>query len=279
MRSRSKQDRSHHAASQLKIFTVPEELHQLRASRQLLAIPNIACATANTFNKMKIAVLLSGSGVYDGSEITESTAVLIHLSRAGCEYECFAPDQDQMHVVNHITGEPMEGETRNVLVESARIARGSVKALGELKVQDFDAIVVPGGFYVAKNLCNLAVKGKDMEVDPVVDKVLKDFHRAKKHIGLSCIAPVLGAKSLPDGVKITMGMESGEDFPHSWAIPAAQAMGATHVPVNKPATDAVVDFDNKVVSCVAYMYSGKPHEIYDTSVGNLIDEVVKMISE
>eukprot|EP00545_Synedropsis_sp_CCMP1620_P007840 CAMPEP_0119012558 /NCGR_PEP_ID=MMETSP1176-20130426/6938_1 /TAXON_ID=265551 /ORGANISM="Synedropsis recta cf, Strain CCMP1620" /LENGTH=227 /DNA_ID=CAMNT_0006965541 /DNA_START=98 /DNA_END=781 /DNA_ORIENTATION=+ len=226
---------------------------------------------------MKVAVLLSGSGVYDGSEITESTAALIHLSRAGCDYQCFAPDQDQMHVVNHVTGEPMEGETRNVLIESARIARGAVTALEELTVEEFDAIVVPGGFGVAKNLCNLAVKGKDMEVDPTVDKILKEFHAAKKPIGLSCIAPVLGAKSLPDGVKITMGMESGDDFPHSWAIPAAQAMGATHVSVDKPATEAVVDSDNKVVTCVAYMYSGKPHEIYD-SVGNLVDEIVKMIS-
>lgn len=225
---------------------------------------------------MKVAVLLSGSGVYDGSEITETTAALIHLSRAGCEYQCFAPDQDQMHVVNHVTGEPVEGETRNVLVESARIARGDVKNLAELKVEDYDALVVPGGFGVAKNLCNLAVKGKDMEIDPVIDKILKEFHGVKKPIGLSCIAPVLGAKSLPDGVKITMGKESGDAYPHAWAIPAAQAMGATHV--SAEITDAVVDHDNHVVSCVAYMYSGKPHEIYD-SVGSMIDEVLKMISE
>ena len=225
---------------------------------------------------MKLAVLLSGSGVYDGSEMTEATSILIHLSRAGCEYQCFAPDQDQMHVVNHITGEPIEGETRNVLLESARIARGDVKALTDLKMEDYDAIVVPGGFGVAKNLCNLAVKGKDMEVDPVVDKLLKEFHEAKKPIGLSCIAPVLGAKSLPDGVIITMGMEAGDDFPHSWAIPAAQAVGAAHV--EESGAKAVVDPINKVVSCVAYMYSGKPHEIYE-SIGSMIDEVVKMLDE
>lgn len=225
---------------------------------------------------MKVAVLLSGSGVYDGSEITESTAALIHLSRAGYEYQCFAPDQEQMHVVNHVTGEPMEGVTRNVLVESARIARGNIHDLSMLNVQDYDALIVPGGFGVAKNLSNLAVKGKDMEVDPAVDKILKDFHGAQKTIGLSCIAPVLGAKSLPEGVKITMGQESGDDYPHAWAIPAAQAMGATHVPTDGTAL-AVVDRDNKVVSCVAYMYSGKPHEIYD-SMGSMIDEVIKMMN-
>jgi len=226
---------------------------------------------------MKIAVLLAGSGVYDGSECTEATSFLIHLSRAGCEYQCFAPDQDQMHVVNHITGEPMEGDKRNVLIESARIARGEIKPITDLKTGDYDALVVPGGFGVAKNLSNLAVKGKDYEVDPAVDGIMKSFHEAKKPIGVCCIAPVLAAKSLPDGVKITLGMPSGDDFPHNWAIPAAEAVGATHVSVDKPGIKAVIDADNKVVSCVGYMYSGKPHEIYD-SIGSLVDEVVKMVS-
>mmetsp|Transcript_23945 Transcript_23945/g.40682 ORF Transcript_23945/g.40682 Transcript_23945/m.40682 type:complete len:234 (-) Transcript_23945:23-724(-) len=229
----------------------------------------------------KIAVVLSGCGVYDGSEITEATAALIHLSRKGAEVKCFAPDKPQMHVVNHLTGEPAEGETRNVLQESARIARGSISPLKELDVNDFDAVVFPGGFGAAKNLCNLAVKGKDMEVDPEVDTVLKGFHDAKKVIGLSCIAPVLAAKSLPDGVKITMGLpptegEENEEFPHSWAVPAAEAMGAKHENSDKPCNDACIDKENKVVTCAAYMYSGKPHEIYD-SLGAMVDGVYELL--
>lgn len=230
---------------------------------------------------LKVAVVLSGCGVYDGAEITESTAALIHLSRRGADLKCFAPDKPQMHVINHLTGDPIEGETRNVLQESARIARGSISSLKELNASDFDAVVFPGGFGAAKNLSSLAIKGKDMDVDPEVDRVLKEFHAAKKVIGLSCISPVLAAKSLPDGVKITLGMapkegEEDGEFPHSWAVPAAQAMGATHEETNKPCDTAVVDTENKVVTCAAYMYSGKPHEIYD-SLGAMVDKMYELL--
>lgn len=226
---------------------------------------------------MKIAVLLAGSGVYDGSEITETTSALIHLSRKGAEISCFAPDKDQMHVVNHIKGEPVEGETRNVLQESARIARGAVKPLKDLDVKDFDGIVIPGGFGVAKNLCDFAVKGAEMTVDADVDAVLKGFHGAKKPIALSCISPALAAKSIGNGVKLTMG-ECGEseDFPYASSIEAIEAMGAKHEETAKPCNTAVVDKENKVVTAAAYMYAGKPHEIYD-SLGAMIDGLYELL--
>jgi enhancing lycopene biosynthesis protein 2 len=129
----------------------------------------------------KIAVLLSGSGVYDGSEIHEATLSLYALSKNELDYQCFAPDKEQYHVINHLTGE-VSNETRNVLVESARIARGNIKALSELKVEEFDGILLPGGFGAAKNLSSYAYEGEKYSVDLEVENVLKAFHAAKKPI-------------------------------------------------------------------------------------------------
>jgi enhancing lycopene biosynthesis protein 2 len=112
----------------------------------------------------KVAVVLAGCGVYDGAEINEAVLTLLSLEQQGASYQCFAPDMDQMHVINHLTGEPAEGETRNVLVEAARIARGNIKALASMDVSEFDALLVPGGFGAAKNLSNFAVAGADMDV-------------------------------------------------------------------------------------------------------------------
>uniref|UniRef100_A0A087Y2Q6 Si:ch211-153b23.5 n=1 Tax=Poecilia formosa TaxID=48698 RepID=A0A087Y2Q6_POEFO len=153
----------------------------------------------------RVAVILSGCGVYDGTEIHEASAVLVHLSRAGAEVQMFAPDGDQMHVVNHCVGKPTE-EKRNILQESARIARGDVTDLAKLDVSAFDAAIIPGGFGVAKNLSDWAVKNKSCTVQPHLEKIIKDFHKAGKPLGMCCISPVLAAKLLP-GCELTVGQD------------------------------------------------------------------------
>ncbi|NXV89095.1 GAL3A protein, partial [Calonectris borealis] len=154
----------------------------------------------------RVAVVLAGCGVYDGSEIHESSAVLVHLSREGAQAEVYAPDVDQMHVVDHVKGQPTQ-EKRNVLVESARIARGNIKDLAKLDVKGLDALIIPGGFGVAKNLSTWATQGKNCIVSKEVEDVLRAFHAAKKPIGLCCISPVLAAKIFP-GCELTVGHDT-----------------------------------------------------------------------
>ncbi|XP_069611061.1 putative glutamine amidotransferase-like class 1 domain-containing protein 3B, mitochondrial [Ranitomeya imitator] len=156
----------------------------------------------------QVAVILCGCGVYDGSEIHEYYAVFVHLSRDGAQYVAFAPNIDQMHVVDHVKGQPSE-EKRNVLTESARIARGNVKDLNQksatfenvrpvslnpnlknLKVSEFDAIIIPGGFGVAKNLSTWTTQGKDCSVIKPIEDAIRGFHDVKKPIGLCCISSV-----------------------------------------------------------------------------------------
>ncbi|XP_039343993.1 glutamine amidotransferase-like class 1 domain-containing protein 3A, mitochondrial isoform X2 [Mauremys reevesii] len=153
----------------------------------------------------KVAIVLSGCGVYDGSEIHESSAVLVHLSREGAQGEFYAPDVEQMHVVDHVKGQPTQ-EKRNVLVESARIARGNIKDLATLNVKELDALIIPGGFGVAKNLSTWATQGKNCTISKVVEDTLKAFHAAKKPIGMCCISPVLAAKIFP-GCELTVGQD------------------------------------------------------------------------
>lgn len=225
----------------------------------------------------KVAVVLSGCGVYDGSEVHEASACLVHLSRAAATVSMFAPDASQMHVVDHIKGAPTEGETRNVLVESARIARGKVTALADLKAADFDAVVFPGGFGAAKNLSNFAVEGPELTLIPDVDRVLAEFHAGGKPIGLCCIAPILAAKALGSvGVELTMGGEDeeGGKWPYAGATGAAKALGATHVP--KDTADAAhVDAKNKVVTAPAYMCETAVHEIFD-GIGKMVQQLLKL---
>uniref|UniRef100_A0A9J8BF46 Zgc:162944 n=1 Tax=Cyprinus carpio carpio TaxID=630221 RepID=A0A9J8BF46_CYPCA len=159
----------------------------------------------------RVAVVLAGCGVFDGSEIHEASAVLVHLSRQQATVKIFAPNTDQMHVVDHLKGSPTE-EKRNVLVESARLARGDIQDLSELDVKDLDAIIFPGGFGAAKNLCSWAVEGKDCAVNEQVETVLKAFHAEKKPIGLCCISPVLAAKVFP-GCEVTVGHDKDDRKP------------------------------------------------------------------
>mmetsp|Transcript_38900 Transcript_38900/g.81363 ORF Transcript_38900/g.81363 Transcript_38900/m.81363 type:complete len:235 (+) Transcript_38900:24-728(+) len=225
----------------------------------------------------KVAIVLCGCGVYDGSETTEVVSALIHLSRAGVEVSAFAPNKDQMHVVNHLTGEEeTSGENRNVLVESARIARGNVKALDECNAGDFDALVIPGGFGAAKNLSDYASKGADLTVDSTLEEIMRKFHTQGKPIGLSCIAPTIAAKVFGStGCKLTVGSDvESEKYPFAGAAGAIKSLGAQHQTCEP--NEACIDKENKIVSSSAYMYAGLPHEI-DDSVRAMVEGVLSLL--
>jgi enhancing lycopene biosynthesis protein 2 len=170
----------------------------------------------------KVAVIFSGCGVFDGTEITEGVAALVHLSAKNASVACFAPDVNQMHVIDHLKMEESEGETRNVLVESARICRGNIQSLASLDASQFDALFLPGGFGAAKNLSTFAVDGVDMQVNPEVGSLLRAFKEARKPVGLVCISPVIASKVLP-GTRLTLGKDDNEEeWPHREAIDAAR---------------------------------------------------------
>jgi len=201
----------------------------------------------------KIGVILSGCGVYDGSEINETVITLLALDRAGAEVLIMAPNVEQQ-VVNHLTGETVADENRNVLQESARIARGKVTDIAKVTVDDFDALFIPGGFGVAKNLCDFAFKGPDCSVNPDVERLLKATVAAGKPLAAVCIAPALLAKVLGKdlpGVKVTIGTDEG-------TAGAINTMGATHT--NCPVTDFVVDEKNRIITSPAYMLAGRISE-------------------
>ncbi|MFN8241885.1 MAG: isoprenoid biosynthesis glyoxalase ElbB [Bacteroidales bacterium] len=210
---------------------------------------------------MKFAVILSGCGVYDGAEIHEAVLTLLAIARNGCSYQIFAPNVMQHHVVNHATGEVMS-ESRNVLVEAARIARGKIKALVEYSATDFDAIIFPGGFGVAKNLCSYAVDGTDMRVDRVVEKAIKETYAAGKPIGALCISPVLIARVLGK-IEVTIGNES------STAADIAR-LGGTHITTGKG--EVIIDKKNKIVSSPCYMLDSGITDIADGA-----DKTIKAI--
>ncbi|MGZ3456856.1 MAG: isoprenoid biosynthesis glyoxalase ElbB, partial [Polyangiales bacterium] len=140
-----------------------------------------------------VGVVLAGCGFLDGAEIHESVLTLLALDRAGARVICAAPDVTQMHVVNHLTGDVAANESRNVLVESARIARGKIRDVATLRADEIDALVLPGGFGAAKNLCNFAVAGADAKVHPGVARLIRDVHAQKKPLGFVCIAPAIAA--------------------------------------------------------------------------------------
>ena len=204
-----------------------------------------------------VAVLISGCGFYDGAEITEAVSTLIALSKAGASYQCFSLDKEQMHTIDHIKGAESE-PNRNLLTESARIARGEVLDLSEADLNDFDAVILPGGFGVAKNFCNFATAGADMTVDGQVEDFLNAAQAAGKPIGLICIAPVLGAKLF--SAKVTIGSDPG-------TAEAIAAMGGKNE--EREVTDIAIDEDRKVISAPAYMCDASPFEVY-TGIEKLV---------
>ena len=217
----------------------------------------------------RIGVILSGCGVYDGSEIHEAVITLLAIDRAGAEAVCMAPDIPQMHVINHLAGQPAEGESRNVLVESARIARGNIKNLADVTAADFDALILPGGFGAAKNLCDFAVNGPDCTVNPEVARVLKETVAAKKPLAAICIAPALLAKVLGpiNSPALTIGTDKG-------TAAALTKMGAKHV--SCPVRETVIDQENKIVSTPAYMLAGRISEAAD-GIEKTVQTLIGMI--
>ncbi len=194
----------------------------------------------------KVGVLLSGCGVNDGAEIHESVITMLALDRAGAEMVLMAPNIDQMHVVNHYTGQEMD-EYRNVLVESSRIARGNIKDMAEISANDMDALIIPGGFGVAKNLCDYAMAGPDCSINPDVYRLISELKLLNKPIGAICIAPAMMAKILGE-LDESANMTIGSDETTSKDI---EAMGSVHVECQ--VSEMVVDEKKNLVTTPAYM--------------------------
>jgi enhancing lycopene biosynthesis protein 2 len=193
----------------------------------------------------RVGVILAGSGYLDGSEIQEATLTLLFLDKRGARVTAMAPDVRQMHVVDHVKGEAAGGESRNVLAEAARITRGAIVDVKSVKAADLDALIIPGGYGAAKNLCTFATEGVKLQVNPDVERLIRDMAAAGKPLGFVCIAPVIAAKVLgAKKVKLTIGNDPA-------TAAAVNALGAIHV--DSPVDQIVVDEKNRVVSTPAYM--------------------------
>lgn len=211
----------------------------------------------------KVAVILSGSGVFDGAEIHEAVLALHAIEKQGASWHCFAPNIDQLHVINHKTGEEMD-ETRNVLVEAARIARGNIEDVAKLNVDDFDALLLPGGFGAAKNLTDFAVKGAECSINTHVASACRAFANAGKPAGYLCIAPVIMPMIYENGVKGTIGNDS--------AVAAAfNSMGGTHTECT--VDNIVYDEEHKVLSTPAYMLAESISEAA-TGIEKLVEKLL-----
>lgn len=217
----------------------------------------------------RVAVVLSGSGAYDGAEIQESVISLLALDRAGADVQIFAPDILQAQVINHLNGEVMD-EKRNVLVEAARIVRGNIKDLKLARAADFDALVFPGGFGAAKNLCSFAFDGADCKVEPEVERFVTEALQAKLALGFVCITPALLAKvagNMDLHPKLTIGTDEQ-------TARAVEAMGAVHNAC--PTREIVVDEKNRIVSTPAYMTGQSIGEVSE-GIEKLVKVVMDMI--
>jgi len=211
----------------------------------------------------KIAVILSGCGVYDGSEIHEATLCLYFISHHGAEYQVFAPDINQHHVINHLTGKEMN-ETRNVLIESARIARGKISPLSEFRATEFDGLIFPGGYGVAKNLSDWAFKGQASRILPEVERCVRDMAKAGKPVAALCIAPVLYAKIFGN-VDLTVGDDES-------TIREIESLGTRHQTTSHG--EIIVDTRNKLITSPCYMLDASIDQ-----VGKGVENAVKALLE
>jgi len=212
---------------------------------------------------MKVAIILSGCGVFDGSEIHEAVLTMLAVVKNGGKYEMFAPDIPQFHVINHLTGEEMK-ESRNVLYESARIARGQIHKLSDLQVENFDAVIMPGGFGAAKNLSDLAFKGAQCSVLPELEKIIKDAVGQSKPIGALCISPAVIAKVLK-GAEVTIGNDAD-------TVKEIKKMGGIHTETTN--SQIIIDRKYNLVTTPCYMLDAT---ILD--IANSAEEVVRAIFE
>ncbi|OOE34558.1 isoprenoid biosynthesis protein ElbB [Salinivibrio kushneri] len=209
----------------------------------------------------KVAVILSGCGVFDGAEIQETVLSLLALEQNDAQWQCFAPDIDQHHVINHRTGEAMS-ETRNVLTEASRIVRGEILPLTDLNADDFDALLVPGGFGAAKNLSDFAYNGDPVQVHQDMFAVCQAFARSEKPAGYMCIAPIMIPQIYPKGVKGTIGNEPD-------IAAAFNRMGGEHIEC--PVSDYVLDQPHHLLSTPAYMLA--------TSVSDAASGINRMVKK
>lgn len=202
--------------------------------------------------KHKIAVILSGCGALDGSEVHESVLTLLALGRAELPYQCLAPNISQTRVVNMADGQVMAHVKRNVLEESSRIARGKIKDIASADPDEYTAMIFPGGFGAALNLCNFGLDKENYSIQADVFKFAKAMIEAKKPAGFICIAPVLAAKLYPAGIKITIGNDKA-------TAEILEKLGVQHIPCT--ATDCVVDNTYQLVSTPAYMLARSIKEV------------------
>lgn len=219
----------------------------------------------------KVAVCLSGCGVFDGSEIHEAALTLLALDQAGAEWICCAPNIPQARVVDHRTRKPV-GERRNVLVESARIARGNIRDLAEMRAADIDALIFPGGFGAAINLCDFAEKGAACTVNPDVERLVGECLEACKPVGAICIAPVVLARILGRrgmAARLTIGRDPE-------TAGAINKMGARHCDCD--VADFVVDEERRVVTTPAYMLGKGPAEVFE-GIRRLVGEVLRLAAK
>lgn len=217
----------------------------------------------------KFAVILSGCGVYDGAEIHEAVCALISIKKYGGDYTCFSIDKPQFHVINHAIQQPAD-ETRNVLVESARVSRGVIKNIDDYNPNDFDAVIFPGGFGVAKNFFSFAFDGANCNIDKKIQSLILSTHKAGKYIGAMCVAPGLIVRAFKDsGIKVKV---TGGDYQD--LVDAIPIMGGINVPCK--VTDCVIDEQNKIVSTPAYNSTENIYEVYKGS-NVLIETLVKLI--
>ena len=213
----------------------------------------------------KFAVVLSGCGVFDGAEIHEATLTMLAIAQQGATYDVFAPDIEQHHVINHITGEETN-EKRNVLVESARISRGNIKSLDRFWAVDYDAIIFPGGFGAAKNLSTLAFDGADAKVNVDVENVVKAMYQSGKPIGALCITPAVIAKILGN-IEVTIGNDEE-------TVQAIEKMGGKHKEAGHG--EVVIDKENKIFSTPCYMLDASIEQVYEGAY-NVVKEMLKAI--
>jgi len=212
----------------------------------------------------KVAVILAGCGFYDGAEVQEAVLTLLELDKAGSQVQCFAPDIEQEHVVNHLDGQISSYRERGVIEEAARIARGDIVPLTDAKAADFDALIMPGGFGVAKNLCSFAFDGASCAVDGEIERFILDMYHAGKPIGAICISPALVARVL--GTEdIAISVTIGHDKKTAQAI---RDCGAIHVDCK--VDDIVIDEKHKIVSTPAYMYD-------TTSIAKVSEGISKLV--
>ena len=220
----------------------------------------------------KIAVLLAGCGHLDGSEVREAVLTLLALDQHGAAFQCIAPNAPQFHVINHITGEPVAGEQRNMLEESSRIARlGQCLDLAKAKVADYDALVMPGGYGVAKNHCSFAFKGAQADVRPDVAAFVRGFFDAKKPVGAICIAPALVALTLhgSDSAKLTLGNDTG--------CASAMTQLGQQYQNTQSAREVVIDEAHQLITTPAYMFDDAKLSDVFTGIERCIVEVLKRI--